>query len=54
MKREYTLTKKSARHGIQSFIVIPSFLKNELKPKMVVEIKISVLKEDENGPVKEL
>jgi len=47
-QKTYTLTKKIAKHGNQSIIVIPTFLNNELKPKTIVEVKISILKEAEN------
>lgn len=43
--KTYTITKRIAKHGSQSVIVIPSFLKDELKPKTVVELKISIVKE---------
>ena len=46
--KTYTLTKRISKHGEQSIIVIPAFLKEELKPKTIVEIKISVVKEAEN------
>lgn len=48
MTKTYTITKKIAKHGNQSVIVIPSFLKEELKPKTIVEIKINIVKEAEN------
>ncbi|HLD43347.1 MAG TPA: hypothetical protein VJB08_05185 [Candidatus Nanoarchaeia archaeon] len=47
MERTYTITKKIAKHGKQAVIVIPSILQNGLKPKTIVEVKISVLKEPE-------
>ena len=47
MTKTYTITKKIAKHGNQSVIVIPSFLKQELKPKTIVEIKINIVKEAE-------
>lgn len=47
MQRTYTITKKIAKHGAQNVIVIPSFLKNELKPKTIVELRINVIKEAE-------
>ncbi len=47
--KSYTLTKKISKHGNQAIIVIPSFLKEELKPKTIVEITISVVKEAENA-----
>ena len=46
--KTYTITKKIAKHGKQSVIVIPTFLHDELKPKTVVEVKINVVKEAEN------
>jgi len=47
-QKSYTITKKIAKHGKQSVIVIPTFLSDELKPKTVVEIRINVVKEAEN------
>ncbi len=49
MVKTYTLTKKIAKHGSQVVIVIPSFLKDELKPRTIVEVKINVLKEAADG-----
>ena len=43
--KTFTITKKIAKHGKQSVIVIPSFLNQELKPKTIVEVKINVIKE---------
>ena len=48
MNRTYTITKKIAKHGQQSVIVIPSFLKQELKPRTIVEVKINIIKEAED------
>ena len=48
MSKIYTITKKIAKHGSQAVIVIPSFLKDELKPKTVVEVKINIVKEAED------
>ena len=47
MARQFTLTKKIAKHGSQSIIVIPRLLEEELKPGTVVEMKLNVLKEAE-------
>ena len=46
--KTFTITKRIAKHGKQSVIVIPSFLNQELKPKTIVEVKINVIKEFEN------
>ena len=48
-KKEFTLTKKIAKHGTQSIIVIPRVLEEELRPKTVVKITIEVLKEAESA-----
>ena len=48
MLKTFTITKKVAKHGNQSVIVIPSFLSEELKPKTIVEVKINIVKEAEN------
>jgi len=47
MEKTYTITKKIAKHGNQSIIVIPSFLKEELKPKTIIECKINIVREAE-------
>lgn len=46
--KSYTITKKIAKHGHQSVIVIPKILQQELKPKTIVEVKIDVLMEAED------
>lgn len=71
-QKTFILTKKIARHGSQSAILmsrtfesawvlehhqdlqksvnleVPKFLQQELKPKTVVEVKISIIKEAQN------
>ena len=46
--KSYIITKKIAKHGNQSVIVIPKFLQPDLKPKTIVEVKINIIKEFEN------
>ncbi|HLD03089.1 MAG TPA: hypothetical protein VJC07_05315 [Candidatus Nanoarchaeia archaeon] len=47
---EFTLTKQISKQGTQSIIIIPAFLKERLKPRMLVEIKIRILEGgDQNG-----
>lgn len=48
-KKEFTLTKKIAKHGSQSILVIPRMLESELKPKTIVKVTIEVLREAENA-----
>jgi len=47
-KKEFTLTKKIAKHGTQSILVIPRMLESELKPKTIVKVTIEIIKEAEN------
>ncbi len=47
-KKQFTITKKIAKHGNQAIIVIPRILEEHLKPGTLTEIQINVL-EDENG-----
>ncbi len=46
--KSFTITKRIAKHGNQSIIVIPSLLKEELRPKTIVKITIDVVKEVED------
>ena len=43
--KDFTLTKKIAKHGDQSIIILPRFLKDELKPGTIIELDIRILKE---------
>jgi hypothetical protein len=45
MNKQFTLTKKIAKHGSQSIIVIPRILEKDLRPKTIVKITIDVLEE---------
>jgi hypothetical protein len=45
---EFTLTKQISKQGPQAVIIIPSFLREKLRPKMLVEIKIKILDENIN------
>jgi len=47
MKQQFTITKKIAKHGNQSIIVIPSFLSDKIRPKMLVKIIIDVLENEQ-------
>ena len=46
--KEYTLTKQISKQGKNALIVIPSFLRNEIEPKDIVEVKIKIIKKGEN------
>lgn len=43
--KQFIITKKVAKHGSQSIIVIPRLLEEQLKPKTVVKLTIDVLDE---------
>ncbi len=45
--KSYTITKKIAKHGSNTVIVIPKFLQHELRARTIVEVKINVLEEAE-------
>lgn len=42
--KQYTITKRIAKHGRQAIIVIPAILQDELAPGTVVKIKMDILK----------
>ena len=43
--KRYTITKRIAKHGKQSIIVIPKYLQEHLAPKTIVELQINIIKE---------
>ena len=47
--KKFIITKKIAKHGSQSIIVIPRVLEDKLKPGTLAEISISILDEDKTG-----
>lgn len=46
--KKFTITKKIAKHGTQSIIVIPRVLESHLKPGTIAEVTINILEEQEN------
>ncbi|MDP2925763.1 MAG: hypothetical protein Q8N99_05315 [Nanoarchaeota archaeon] len=47
--KRFTITKRIAKHGSQSIIVIPKILEESLKPGTLAEISINVLEEKSGG-----
>ena len=43
----FTIIKKIAKHGSQAIIVIPRMLEEHLKPDMIVQLKIDIIREAE-------
>jgi hypothetical protein len=41
--KQFTITKKIAKHGKQSIIVIPKIIETQLKPGTIVQVSIEVL-----------
>lgn len=46
MAKQFTITKKIAKHGSQAILVIPKVLEKHLKPKTLVEVRISVIEDE--------
>lgn len=42
-KSNFTITKKIAKHGSQSIIVVPRILEQHLKPGTIVELSINII-----------
>ena len=47
MNKQFTITKRIAKHGNQAIIVLPSILSEQLKPQTLVEVSISIIDEEE-------
>ena len=47
--KQFKITKKIAKHGNQSIIVIPRILENLLKPGTIVQLDINILDENLGG-----
>ena len=48
-KTQFAITKKIAKHGSQSIIVIPRILESQLKPGTIVELNINIINEPFNA-----
>ena len=44
--KSFTITKRIAKHGNQSVIVVPNVLKDQIKPQTLVKVTIDVIEED--------
>lgn len=44
-KKNFVITKRIAKHGSQSIIVIPRILEAQLKPGTIVQLGINVLEQ---------
>ncbi len=44
-EKQFIITKKVAKHGSQSIIVVPRVLEQHLKPKTLVKVTIDILED---------
>lgn len=49
IRKNFTITKRIAKHGDQSIIIIPRMLEQHLKPGMTIQLGIDVLDNIEGG-----
>jgi hypothetical protein len=47
--KKFVITKRIAKHGNQSIIVIPKILEDKLKHKTLVQLTIDILDEVKDG-----
>ena len=47
-QKRFTITKKVAKHGNQTILVIPKVLQEHIRPGTVVEVTLNVIEEVEN------
>lgn len=45
-EKQFTITKKIAKHGRQAIIVIPACLADQLRPGTLTELTIKIIEED--------
>jgi hypothetical protein len=43
LPKQFTITKKIAKHRSQAIICIPEVLKNELKPGTLIQVTIEII-----------
>ena len=42
-QKQFTITKRIAKYGLQAIIVIPKILENKLKPGTIVQINLEII-----------
>jgi hypothetical protein len=43
MTKQFTITKKIAKHGKQVVIIVPTLLQEHLKPGVIVQVTIEII-----------
>ncbi len=41
--KQFTITKRIAKHGSQAIIVVPKILEDKLKPGTIVQINLEII-----------
>jgi len=49
IQRNFTITKKIAKHGSQSIIIIPRMLEQHLKPGTMMQLTIDIIDKFDEG-----
>ena len=44
IEQKFTITKNIAKHGNQAIIVIPKILEEQLKPGIITQVTIEIIK----------
>ena len=44
-QKQFTITKKIAKHGNQAVIIVPKILETQLKPGIIAKITLKILEE---------
>jgi hypothetical protein len=44
MQKQFTITKRIAKHGSQAIIVIPKILEDQIKPGTLTQVTIEIIK----------
>lgn len=47
MRKRFIITKKIAKHGKQTIIVVPKVLEEQLKPGVLTQLTIELLEEEQ-------
>ncbi len=45
MQKQFTITKKFAKHGSQAIIVIPKILGDKLRPRNLTQVMIEIIQD---------
>ena len=46
--RNFVITKRIAKHGKQAVIIVPTLLKDKIKPGDIVEVNLEIIEKGKN------